>query len=148
MYQYMSTASSDATLFVTVLCLTDGPRVTKAWLKDYIDRYRSNDDVFCEAFLGVIAFTGIETKEDLEITPDAQKHLDALGTKWIDVFSTKNLNVIPPPGPYLISGRHLLEVRRLYDDTHHAFMASLINGPNSYASLQLDMPMVLVSRAS
>lgn len=129
----MSTASAEPPLFVTVLSLTDGPRVTKTWLKDYINRYRSNDDVFCDAFLGGIAFTGIENREDLEITPDAQQHLDALGINWIEVFGTEDSNVIPPSGPYLISGRHLLEVRRLYDDTHHAFMASLIKGPDSYA---------------
>lgn len=111
--------------------LTNGPLVTKKWLLDSIDGWRSQDDVFRDDFLAGIAFTGVERKEDIKIDPDAQTFLASLGVCRTDVFSSKHAEAVPLPGPYLVSSRRLLEIRRLYDDTHKAFITSLTAGPDS-----------------
>lgn len=104
--------------------------MTKKWLVDSIDSWRSQDDVFRDDFLGGIAFIGVEKKEDLKIDPDAQTFLALLGIRWTDVFSLEDTEAVPLPGPYLVSSRHLFEIRRLYNDTHEAFMTSLIACPD------------------
>lgn len=108
------------------MSLTNGPLVTKKWLMDSIDGWRSQDDVFRDDFLGGIAFTGVDRKEDLKIDPNAQNLLASLGICWTDVFSPKYREAVPLPGPYFVSSRQLLEIRRLYDDTHGAFVTSFI----------------------
>lgn len=110
--------------------LTNGPLVTKKWLVDSIDSWRSQDDVLRDDFLCGIAFTGVERKEDLKIDPDAQILLASLGVCWTDVFNSKHAEAVPLSGLYLVSSEHLLEIRRLYDDTHEAFIASLIASPD------------------
>lgn len=110
--------------------LTNGSLVTKKWLMDSFVCWRSQDDVFRDDFLGGIAFIGVERKEDLKIDPDAQIFLASLGVNWTDVISSTNPQAVPLPGPYLVSGRHLLEIRRLYDDTHEAFITSIIASPD------------------
>lgn len=97
---------------------------------DSFDSWRSQDDVFRDDFLCGLAFTGVERKEDLKIDQDAQTFLTSLGVCWTDVFSSKNSGAVPLPGPYLVSSGHFLEIRRLYSDTHGAFITSLVASPD------------------
>jgi hypothetical protein len=99
--------------------------VTKDWLQQELANFRLTDDVFCIEFLSGVMFTRVAPGADLDITPDASKLFRSLGTNWIEVSNAK---VTLPPGPYLTSGRQLLEVFKLYDDVQGAFITNLIPG--------------------
>lgn len=86
--------------------------------------------MFCETFLGGVIFTGSLGKENFEILPDAVQLLQSWGTVWTEVLDVDSTGTVPLPGPYLGLGGHLLEIFRLYDDTHSAFMSAIVlRGP-------------------
>ena len=101
-------------------------KVTRDWLQQIIETYQSSDDVFCETFLGGVIFTGSSGKDNVEILPDAVQLLQSWGTTWTEVLDVDSKGNIPLPGPYLALGGHLLEIFRLYDDTHGAFMSAIV----------------------
>ena len=88
-----------------------------------LEAYRSADDVFRDDFLNVVIFTGVTNGH---ISRAARKLLESLGTSWIETIDTDGTDDIPPPGPYITAGQHLLEVFRLYNDVQGAFMHGLI----------------------
>ena len=88
-----------------------------------LEAYRSADDVFRDDFLNVVIFTGVTNGD---ISRAARKLLESLGTNWIETLDSDGADDIPPPGPYVTAGQHLLEVFRLYNDVQGAFMHGLI----------------------
>ena len=88
-----------------------------------LEAYRSADDVFRDEFLNVVIFTGVTNRD---ISQAAHKLLKSLGNSWVDTVDTDGADDIPPPGPYVTAGQHLLEVFRLYNDVQGAFMHGLI----------------------
>lgn len=59
------------------------------------------------------------------IASDLRRYLEALGTKWLDFPSDKDLTDRLPPGPYLYLDKALKPVHRLYDDVQGAFLTAL-----------------------
>lgn len=112
--------------FATVIWLEGQVKVTRDWLQQIIETYRSSDDVFCETFLGGVVFTGSSGKNNVEILPDAVQLLQSWGTVWTEVLDIDSTGTVPLPGPYLALGGHLFEIFRLYDDTHSAFMSAIV----------------------
>lgn len=101
--------------------------VTDDYLRDVITNYKATDDVFCDAFLTGVIFTG---PANVDITPGANDFLHSMSTTWIEVMDLRNVTSPPAPGPYFAHGKHIYEIWRLYDDSQGAFMTSLIPGPN------------------
>ena len=109
-----------------MIALDGHTTVTRDWLSGVLDRYRSADDVFCDAFLRGVIFTGASDRSNITILPDAWQLLISLGTTWTDTLNLADAGEIPKPGPYIASDQVLLEIFRLYDDTQGAFMNSVV----------------------
>lgn len=107
--------------FVTIINVKDQSLVTSEWLAAKLHMFRKQDDVFRYDFLHGVLFT---SAQEIEILEEAKNLLKSLGTVWIDKLTTsaRSLN----PGVYLASDQMLHEIRRLYDDSHGCFLASLI----------------------
>ena len=100
--------------------------VTKDWLCQELERFRSADDVFFDGFLHGVIFMGARDNAESQITPDARQMLESMGTNWIETPEAMNGREVPKPGPYLATQQDLLEIFRLYDDVQGAFMSSVI----------------------
>ena len=111
--------------FATAIDLRSQLSVTKEWLQEVIDGYKSSDDAFREAFLRGVIFTGA-VEGHVKITRGARKLLRSLGNEWIHIIDIENVEATPKPGPYIASKQWLFEVWKLYDDVQGAFLASLI----------------------
>ncbi len=110
--------------YTTVIPLDGLDRVTKTWLQQVIETYRSGDDVFCDDFLDGVIFIGNEST--IDFSHDASDLLKSPGTTWIEFWNANSAGDAPPPGPYLTFEQHLLEVFRLYDDIQGAFMSGIV----------------------
>lgn len=108
---------------VTVLHAECESWITKSWIQQKLQSYRSADDVFRDEFLNGVIFTG--GTESLQVSPEASDHLASLGTVWTEIENDETVDR-PSPGPYLASERQLWEARRLYDDMQGAFMTGII----------------------
>ena len=105
--------------------------VTELWLRQTIENYRTNDDVFRDDFLKGVIFSGVTNGSSLEISPAAKELLESLGNSWIEILDVNDGDDTPSPGPYVTAGHHLLEIFRLYDDLQGAFMNGFISTPYS-----------------
>ena len=103
--------------------------VTEIWLRQTLENYRSNDDVFRDDFLKGVIFSGVTRGSSLDISPEANELLESLGTSWIEILDVNDGEDTPLPGPYVTAGHHLLEIFRLYDDLQGAFMNGFISTP-------------------
>lgn len=108
---------------VTVLHAECESWITKSWIQQKLQSYRSADDVFRDEFLNGVTFTG--GTGSLQVSPKASEHLASLGTVWTEIENDETVET-PSPGPYLVSGWQLWEARRLYDDMQGAFMTGII----------------------
>ena len=123
----MLTGSDNPPEFVTVLCLGQEQVITKESLKKTIEYYDAIDDVFCREFLrGVILVS--EADGGAKLGHDASELLKSLGTIWIEHLQAGGAEMMPASGPYLVHDRKLYEIWRLYDDSHDAFVTSLLQG--------------------
>lgn len=100
--------------------------ITDIWLAQILKFYRAADDVFREDFLSGVIFTGLTNGTCVDVSPAANQLLESLGNSWIETLDTNDIDKIPPPGPYVTAGQHLLEIFRLYDDVQGAFMNGII----------------------
>jgi hypothetical protein len=99
--------------------------VEEDWLKDIIAKYEDVDDGFRVDFLSGVIFTG---SAKIEFSPGANKLLQSLGTRWIEVADTANSASSPPPGIYYVIDKQLHDIWRLYEDSHGAFLTALVPG--------------------
>jgi hypothetical protein len=106
----------------------DAVSVTADWLEKTLNRVNSSDDVFCNAFLQIVVFTS--HLESIVVTPDARKILEDLGTTWM---SSSSVSSGPASGPYAVTDCGIAPIRRLYDDTHGAFVHFLLEETVGYA---------------
>ena len=95
--------------------------VAELWLRQTIEDYRSNDDVFRDDFLEGVIFSGVTSGSSLDIAPAANELLESLGTSWIEILDVNDGDDTPSPGPYVTDRHDLLEIFRLYDDLQGAF---------------------------
>lgn len=107
---------------VTVFSVAQCPKskITESWMQESVQKYKSTDDVFHEAFLSGVIFHG--ASEDVEIADNAQDFLSKLGTQWIQYMPPTSPAQNLLPGPYVLVGNRLRDVWRLFDDTNGAFM--------------------------
>jgi hypothetical protein len=107
---------------VTVIDVSDlaSKQVTGDWLRDIVENYKAHDDVFQEAFLNGIIFSGANADE-FKVTPDIWKYSSTLGYHSIRFLSTPSLL----PGPYVYIGGRLRDAWLLQDDTNGTLMASI-----------------------
>ena len=126
LFQPLCTQYRGARSYATVIALDGHTTVTSMWLCRELDRYRSADDVFCDAFLTGVILTGASDPCGITISPDAWQLLGSLGTTWAEVLRFVDTGHFPKPGPYVASDGVLLEIFRLYDDTQGAFMSSVV----------------------
>ena len=103
--------------------------VTEAWLRQTIETYRSEDDVFRDDFLKGVIFSGVTSGSNPDISPVANELLESLGTSWIEIRDVNEGDDTPLPGPYVAAEHHLLEIFRLYDDHQGAFMTGFTSTP-------------------
>ena len=130
LYQSLHTICRAHSSYVTVISLGGQAHVTQLWLTQVLEYYHSTDDVFRFEFLNGIIFTGVKSGEVLDISPGAKEMLVSLGNSWVETVDADDEEKTPPPGPYLVAGRHLLEIYRLYDDIQGAFMNGLVTLPH------------------
>ena len=104
-----------ATFLATVIHLEGRSNVYRDWIQQEIIKYESNDDVFCEEFLRGVIFIGGTKKQNLEILPDALDFLHSRGMMWTEVLDVDGMEDCPLPGPFLVSGRQILEIFGLYE---------------------------------
>jgi hypothetical protein len=88
-----------------------------------VEKYKSDDDVFHEAFLSGVVFHGVG-ENDVEIEDHARAFLSKLGTIWIKCMPEGSPERKLLPGPYVLLGNHLRDVWRLFDDSNGAFMVT------------------------
>jgi hypothetical protein len=120
---------------LTVISLGDEIElVEEKWLERTIIRYKEVDDVFREEFLNGVLFTSRKT---IEITAGAKELLGTKGTSWIEMLNVTTGTSCPKPGPYYISGRQLFEIWELQDDSHGAFLNSLVPGAGGYVPMPI-----------
>jgi hypothetical protein len=111
---------------MTVVCVGDTTKVTSNWIQGLIERYYSADDVFQDEFLHEVHFT---YTAKVEISEDAQSYLRAKGTKTISTRFVTSQQEHPRPGLYLFTNGSYFPVWKLYEDSHGAFLHTLIPGP-------------------
>ena len=58
--------------YATVIALGGHATVTRDWLCQELERFRSTDDVFLDCFLHGVIFTGARENAEIHITPDAR----------------------------------------------------------------------------
>ena len=66
-------------------------------------------------------------KDGIEITPEVDRLLKSLGTRWIDMLEIGSEGTVPPAGPYVVYTQRLSKARKLYTDVQGAFVASLVS---------------------
>ena len=131
LHQSFHTSYRGPPSYVTVIPLGYHGHVAEIWLRQTIEDYRSNDDVFRDDFLKGVIFSGVTSGSSLDISPAANELLESLGTSWIEILDANDGDDTPLPGPYVTAGHHLLEIFRLYDDLQGAFMNGFISTPYS-----------------
>ena len=131
LHQSLHTSYRGPPSYATVIPLGCHGCVTETWLRQTIENYRSNDDVFRDDFLEGVIFSGVTSGSSLDISPGANELLESLGTSWVEIFDVNDGDDSPLPGPYVTAGNHLLEIFRLYDDLQGAFMNGFISTPYS-----------------
>jgi len=109
---------------------TSTTAVSLNWIQSLIDNYTS-DDVFQTEFLVGVLFTYGGDKKP-EISPEAEAYLRSKGTKHIAFKQVTSQDHRPRPGPYLYSNLSLRPTWKLYEDSHGAFLHTLILGPVGY----------------
>lgn len=102
---------------------------------EWLESLQRKDDVDHPSFQKHILFCGIE-EGNINLGPDLTRHLQQNGIIYHTVeISTSGPQIISPEkftvqcpipeGPYLLSGRQLRPIYRLYDDTHGACLEAL-----------------------
>lgn len=99
--------------------------VEEHWLKNFIAKYETCDDVFSNKFLNGVIFIA---PSSLEVTPEARRLLEFKGNSWIEILKIKETEVLLPSGPHIIFEQDVFEIRRLYEDSQGAFVTSIVPG--------------------
>ncbi|KIX10283.1 uncharacterized protein Z518_01365 [Rhinocladiella mackenziei CBS 650.93] len=117
---------------VSVIHLSNNQTVEREFLRQKIQEYQSEDDVFHFKFLqGVIFTVAIHDRPEKLISPDALALLKLWGNEWCEALDGENEKSLPAPGVYFASRNRLLPVYKLYDDHQGAFLTSLIPSAQS-----------------
>jgi hypothetical protein len=104
------------------------------WIKEVVEKYKSIDDVWEEAFLATVLIIHPK-RPDVDVSEDARAYLNARGTKRIITRTVNESETQILPGPYTFSGRSLYAAWKLYEDTHNAFLHTLVQDSKGYVHL-------------
>ncbi|KAJ3496711.1 hypothetical protein NLG97_g2457 [Lecanicillium saksenae] len=117
----------------TVITLAKGVSgLSPDHLEDTIRRFEERDDVWDRNFLVcvVVMYDGDNTTTQ-SLTAELASRLQTLGNEHVVLAPASLLPADGiPEGPYLATTDGLLPVRKLFPDTHGAFVASLVQSPS------------------
>ncbi|KAF2205659.1 amidase signature enzyme [Delitschia confertaspora ATCC 74209] len=114
-----------ASSYVTVVFCEKLRDITSAWIGSIIANYIAKDDVFTHEFLETIIFI-YSGSNSLNITDDAREYLKSQGVKTVVTSPLSPSNKQLTSGPYLCSSGRLYQVWKLHEDTHGAFLHTLV----------------------
>lgn len=106
------------------------PKLSEGLIRQTIELYRSQDDVFQDSFLRCVVFgfaSGHAGRDTVD--PGTVKFLEAHGNQYIKFVDRAAGVTCPPPGVYVFSDGALYEAYRLFKDGQGAFMTPVIQGP-------------------
>ncbi|KAH6999149.1 hypothetical protein BKA56DRAFT_685085, partial [Ilyonectria sp. MPI-CAGE-AT-0026] len=95
----------------------NGFQVTKEWIHQGVKWYKAQCDVFNTSFLYYVVFKvvpGVD-QHDVQITPDAENYLKALGNMAWSFDAALPAELLP--GPYALVKGELRQVLKLVDDS-------------------------------
>ena len=99
---------------------------TPSWLDECLAKMADDCNVYCQGFFwdGAI-LTNVRPGQFVAAT-ECRRHLETLGTKWLEGRMDKCMADRLRPGPYLYLDGTLKPVFSLHDSTRGAFLASLV----------------------
>ncbi|KAF1850932.1 amidase signature enzyme [Cucurbitaria berberidis CBS 394.84] len=100
------------------------------WIKDKLNGFSAADDTFRPEFLETIVISHTSNC-DLRITEEARMYLFEKGATVVTARQIGIDDMNPKSGPYHYSGEILRPLWKLYEDTHGAFLHTLVPDENN-----------------
>jgi hypothetical protein len=107
--------------------------VEREWIIQQVSQF-SKDDTFRSAFLENVVITH-NGDHEIELTSEARSYLYDKGTNFVDTLHVSNGEDRPSPGPYMYSNGTLRSIWKLYEDSHGAFLNTLVPDSNKQLSI-------------
>lgn len=114
----------------TVIRHPQGTEANTLWLQAKFEAFQESDDIWNKSFLShvLLQWKNLETKpsnDDL-LLPDMK----------ICLHDCQDVDI--PEGPYVMVGKKLLQVFRLFPDTHGAFVCGVVPRTTDQSSKEVD----------
>jgi hypothetical protein len=104
-------------------------KISEEFLRNTIQLYRSQDNVFQDAFLRCVVFSLASCDAGVDIVkPRAIEYLKAHGNQYIQLVDRAAGVTCIAPGVYIFSKGALYEAYRLFKDDQGAFLTPVIQG--------------------
>ena len=118
--------------------------MTGAWLQEILNSFLASDDVFRLNFFQAVVFLS-PRPDEVNIHEDAKELLLGYSTVYYEFYPS---SVGIEQGVFLLSEGTLASVYRLYNDTHRAFLHSMVAHERRYNYLPRECPHYWTDRYS
>jgi hypothetical protein len=109
--------------------VTAEQKISEEFLRNTIQLYRLQDDVFRDAFLRCVVFSLASCDAGADIVePRAIEYLKAHGNQYIQLVERAAGKICLAPGVYIFCKGALYEAYRLFKDSQGAFLTPVIQG--------------------
>lgn len=110
---------------LTVIDVSVGQTLDRAFLEAIEHDYSVNDDVWQRQFLHRIVFYGARESQ-IVIDDDVGRFLEARNNIWTVYIPSGPQHETFPPGPYVLKDGQIFEVYRVHDDCNRAFVVATL----------------------
>ncbi|KAF2690061.1 hypothetical protein K458DRAFT_399451 [Lentithecium fluviatile CBS 122367] len=127
--QHFAVSGLSAPSLLTVITYNNPGPVSFKWITQTIHDFFEND-VFRSEFFRAVLFTHSATQ--LDVTSKTELYLRLIGYRFIATQRTEKSEAQIASGPYFYADKNLHPAWKLYEDTHGAFLHTLIVNVNGW----------------